>query len=51
MECKANHSPKKRIEGAIYSQLLNNDLTVVFCVYKPLLQPFWDTQYIIIVLA
>ena len=39
MECKADHSPQKRIESAIYSQILNNDLTVVSCVYEPLLQP------------
>ena len=39
MECKADHSPKKRIESAIYTQILHNDLTVVSCVYEPLLQP------------
>ena len=37
MECKADHSLKKRIESAI--QILNNDLTIVSCVYEPLLQP------------
>ena len=40
MQCNlADHSPKKRIESAIYNQILNNDLTVVSCVYEPLLQP------------
>ena len=40
MECKADHSPKKKtIDSAIYTQILNNDLTVVSCVYEPLLQP------------
>ena len=38
MECKADHSPKKGLK-AIHSQMLNNDLTVVSCVYEPLLQP------------
>ena len=38
MECKADHSPQ-RIESAINNQILNNDLTVVSCVYEPLLQP------------
>ena len=38
MECKADHSPKERIESAIHNQILNNDLTVS-CVYEPLLQP------------
>ena len=32
MECEADHSPKKRIE------ILNNELTVVSCVYESLLQ-------------
>ena len=42
MECKADHSPppaKKMTESAIHNQILNNDLTVVSCVYEPLLQP------------
>ena len=43
MECKAHHSPpppkKKIIESAIHNQVVNNDLTVVSCVYEPLLQP------------
>ena len=38
MECKADHSPKNRIESAIHNQILNNDLTVVSCVYEPLLK-------------
>ena len=38
MECKADHSLKKRIESAIYNQILNNDLTVASCVNEPLLQ-------------
>ena len=38
MECKADHPPKKRIESAIRNQILNNNLTVVSCVYEPLLQ-------------
>ena len=29
----------KWIESAIYTQNLNNDLTVVSCIYEPLLQP------------
>ena len=36
MECKADHSPKKRIESAI--KILNKDLAKVPCVYEPLLQ-------------
>ena len=39
MECKADHSPKKRIQSAIHKQILNNDLTIVSCVSEPLLQP------------
>ena len=39
MECQADHSPPIRTESAIYTQILNNDLTVVSCVYEPLLQP------------
>ena len=39
MECNADHSLKKRIESAVYNQILNNDLTAVSCVYEPLLQP------------
>ena len=39
MECKGDHSPIKRTESAIHNQILNNDLTVVSCVYEPLLQP------------
>ena len=39
MECKVDHSPKKRTESAIYTIILNGDLTVVSCVYEPLLQP------------
>ena len=39
MECKAEHSPlsppKEGIEIAIHYQILNNDLTIVFCVYEP----------------
>ena len=35
MECKTDHSPKKRIENAIHNQILNNDLTIVSCVYEP----------------
>ena len=38
MECKADHSPQKSTESAIHSQILNNDLTIVSCVYEPLLQ-------------
>ena len=34
MECKADHSPQK--SGI---KILNNDLTIVSCVYEPLLQP------------
>ena len=37
MEHKAD--PQKRIESAIHNQILNNDLTIVCCVYEPLLQP------------
>ena len=39
MECKADHSPKKGTESAIHNQILNNDLTIVSCVYGPLLRP------------
>ena len=39
MDCQAYHSPKKRIESAIYTRILNNDLTVVSCVYEHLSQP------------
>ena len=35
MERKA----KKRTESAMHNQILSNDLTVVSCVYQPLLQP------------
>ena len=35
MECEADHSPKKRNERAIHNQILNNDLTIVSCVYEP----------------
>ena len=38
MERKADHSPKKRFESAIHDQISNNHLTVVSCVYEPLLQ-------------
>ena len=38
MECKADHSPKKRTESAIHNQILNNDLTIVSCVCELLLQ-------------
>ena len=38
MECKADHSPKKRYENVIHDQILNNNLTVVSCVFEPLLQ-------------
>ena len=31
--------PKKRTESAIHNQILNNDLTIVSCVYEPLSQP------------
>ena len=40
MECKADHSPpKKMIESAIHNQVLNCDLIIASCVYEPLLQP------------
>ena len=39
MECKADHSPKNIIESAIHNQNLNYDLTIISCVYEPLLQP------------
>ena len=39
MEYKADHSRKQKIESAIYTQILNNDLTVVSCVYELLLRP------------
>ena len=39
MKCKADHSTKNRIESVIHSQILNNDLTVVSCVYGLVLQP------------
>ena len=39
MECKADHSLKKKIESAIHNQILNYDLTIVSCVYEPLLHP------------
>ena len=39
MECKADHSPKKRFESVIHNQILYNNLTLVSCVYEPLLQP------------
>ena len=40
MECKADHSLKKRMtESAIHNQILNYDLTIVPCVHEPLLQP------------
>ena len=35
MECKADYSPKKRIQSAIK---ILNDLTIVSCVFEPLLQ-------------
>ena len=38
MECKADHSPKKRIESVIHNQILNNGLTVVSSVYEPFIQ-------------
>ena len=35
MECKADHSPKrKRIESAFHNQILNNDRTIVPRVYE-----------------
>ena len=34
MECKANHSTKKRAESAI--KILNNDLTIVTIVPQPI---------------
>ena len=36
---EADHSPKKITESAIHNQILNYDLTIVSCVYEPLLQP------------
>ena len=38
MERKDDHLPPKRIESAIHKQILNDDLTIVSCVYEPLLQ-------------
>ena len=39
MECKADHSPKKKmIKSAIHDQILNYDLTLVSCVYESSLQ-------------
>ena len=40
MECKANHSLKKKMIGSvIHNQILNYELTIVSCVYESLLQP------------
>ena len=39
MEHKSDHSLQTGIESAIHNQILNNDLTIVSCVYDPLLQP------------
>ena len=38
MECKADRLSKKRTESAIHNQILNNYLTIVSCVDKPLLK-------------
>ena len=35
MECKADRSPKKRIESDIHNQILNNDLIIVSSAYEP----------------
>ena len=38
MECKADHSPKKGLKVPSITKFLNNYLTIVSCVYEPLLQ-------------